>query len=104
MFLGISQIDALAIPFETAPGPHFVRQFTTYLAAVLKEEPGSDAATFLRTYYLPYFREMHDRKHIEPFIYYVFRATGLPGIREWLIAHPAEMDAFMAWDKAFQWR
>ncbi|MEZ5283855.1 MAG: hypothetical protein R2712_03385 [Vicinamibacterales bacterium] len=57
LFLGLSQIDAVDIPFDTQPGPRLVRQFTTYLRSATALEPGADAGTFLWTYYLPCHRE-----------------------------------------------
>lgn len=103
-FLGLAQIDAVVVPFQTQPGPRLVRQFTTYMRAVAKHEPGPDASTFLWTYYLPYFREMLEKNHAEPFIYHVTQSWGFPGVREWLDAHPEQVQAFLAWDKAYAWR
>lgn len=103
-YLALSQIDAVVIPFETQPGPRLVRQFTTYMNAVSGHEPGADANTFLFQYYVPYFKELHARKHSEAFVYHVIRQWGFPGVREWLAGHGAEIDAFLAWDKAYAWR
>jgi tetratricopeptide (TPR) repeat protein len=104
MFLGLSQIDAVVIPFATQPGPRLVRQFTTYMRAVAKQEPGADAATFLWSYYIPYFKELLAKNHAEPFVYHVTRSWGFPGVREWLESHGTEVDAFLAWDKRYEWR
>jgi tetratricopeptide (TPR) repeat protein len=103
MFLGISQIDAVVIPFETQPGPRLVRQFTTYLNAVAKQEPGADAGTFLWTYYIPYFRQMLAAGHVEAFVHYVTQSWGFPGVREWLDGHAPQVQAFLAWNTAYDW-
>jgi tetratricopeptide (TPR) repeat protein len=104
MFLGLSQIDAVVIPFETQPGPRLVRQFTSYMNAVAKQEPGADASTFLWTYYIPYFKEMLAKDHVEPFVYHVTQSWGFPGVREWLDGHADRVQAFLAWDKSYAWR
>lgn len=103
-YLAFSQIDAVVIPFETQPGPRLVRQFTTYMNAVSGHEPGLDANTFLFQYYVPYFKELHGRKHSEAFMYHVIQQWGFPGVREWLDGHRSEVEAFLAWDKAYVWR
>jgi tetratricopeptide (TPR) repeat protein len=104
LHLALSQIDAVVIPFDTQPGPRLVRQFTTYMNAVSGQEAGADATTFLWKHYVPYFKELHARKHSEAFIYHVIQQWGFPGVREWLDGHAAEVDAFLAWDKAYAWR
>jgi tetratricopeptide (TPR) repeat protein len=104
MFLGLSQIDAVVIPFATQPGPRLVRQFTTYMTAVTKQEPGVDASTFLWSYYIPYFKELLARNHAEAFIYHVTQSWGFPGVREWLATHSDETRAFLEWDKTYAWR
>jgi tetratricopeptide (TPR) repeat protein len=103
-YLAFSQIDAVVIPFDTQPGPRLVRQFSTYMNAVSGHDPGADATTFLWKYYVPYFKELHARKHSEAFIYYVTQQWGFPGVREWLAGHASEVDAFLAWNKAYVWR
>jgi len=104
LFIALSQIDAANMPAATPPGPRLVQQFTTYLNAVAKQEPGPDAPTFLWSHYLPYFKELHSRKFTEAFIYHVSQSAGMPGVAEWLEANHAQVEAFLSWDKAFAWR
>lgn len=103
-YIALSQIDAAGLPPDTPPGARLVRLFTSYLNALTAHDPGKDATTFLWTHYVPYFRELHARKLVEPFVYHVSQSVGMPGAREWLDANPDRTAAFLAWDKAYAWR
>lgn len=103
IYIALSQIDAASLPQETLPGARLVRLFTSYLNAVTQHDAGQDASTFLWTYYVPYFRQMREKQHIEPFVYHVSQSVGMPGAQEWLADNKSRVDAFLAWDKAFVW-
>ncbi|MFN7977879.1 MAG: tetratricopeptide repeat protein [Vicinamibacterales bacterium] len=103
-YIALSQIDAAGLPAGTPPGARLVQLFTTYLTAVAAHDPGKDANTFLWTYYVPYFRELHARKLVEPFVYHVAQSVGMPGAREWIDANAERTAAFLAWDKDYVWR
>jgi tetratricopeptide (TPR) repeat protein len=63
---------------------------------------GDDSATFLWKYYMPFIAEMHQKKLVEPFVYYVSQRTNLPGVREWLTVNRERVLEFLAWAKQYQ--
>jgi len=66
--------------------------------------PGTDAETFLWSYYMPYFSEMQKQNLVEPFVYYVSQRTDLPGVREWLTANRERVIAFLDWSRKFTFK
>ena len=67
-------------------------------------DPGDNRGTFLWTYYMPYFVEMHKQNMVEPFVYYVSQRTDLPGVREWLTVNRERVVAFLDWSRKFAFK
>jgi len=64
---------------------------------------GEDKDKMLWTYYMPYVVEMQQKNFVEPFVYYISQRTTIPGVREWLVANPDRVAAFLDWSKNYSW-
>ena len=58
---------------------------------------------FYWDYYVPYFIEMSNKKHIETFSYICHISTGDEKTLAWLKDHKQEVDNFTNWSKNFLW-
>jgi tetratricopeptide (TPR) repeat protein len=101
MFFGLSQIDAGAMPANATPGERLTAQVTRLINVWSTVDPKKDATKFLWTYYLPYFKELRDKKFVQPFVYHVCQNGGVKDAREWIAAHRTDVQEFLEWDKAF---
>lgn len=104
MFLAMAQIEAASADAGTPPGVRLTAQMKKLLNAYTAHDPGKDADTFLFAYYMPYFKALAAKGFVEPFVYHAARSAGMPGASDWLSAHGADVEAFLAWDKAYVWR
>jgi tetratricopeptide (TPR) repeat protein len=104
MFFGLSQVDAGAMPANTTPGERLTAQVTKLIAVWSGVDPKKDDTKFLWTYYLPYFKELRDKKFVQAFVYHVGQNGGIPGAREWIAEHRADVQEFLEWDRAFVFR
>jgi tetratricopeptide (TPR) repeat protein len=104
MFFGLSQLDRGAMPANAAPGERLTAQVTKLIRVWSSIDPKKDDTKFLWTYYLPYFKELRDKKFVQPFVYHVCQNGGVPGAREWIAAHRADVQEFLDWDRAFVFR
>jgi hypothetical protein len=105
LYIPLSQITAAGLPDGTSVPERLVTQVDQLVALWTSKDPkDGDAATFLWTYYLPYFKELRERKFVRPFVYYISQNVGMAGVREWVAAHGDEVQAFVAWNKTFQFK
>jgi hypothetical protein len=102
MFLGLSKVQEINDRRDGKPAAEaFVRQIDS-LFAMLKK--GVDPASgFTAAYYAPYFAELKERGYVEPFVYYVSQRSSMPGVRDWIASHRAELQAFLQWSAGYQW-
>jgi tetratricopeptide (TPR) repeat protein len=103
LFIGFSKVGELKVATGKTPAAQLAEQVTQLLKVDASQKPGNDKDTFLWTYYMPYFSEMSAKGLTEPFVYYVSQRINLPGVREWIAAHPDALQAFAAWNKAYPW-
>jgi tetratricopeptide (TPR) repeat protein len=106
----LTQLDAALITSKAAaaaPGKAQVQllidQVDNLFDTYAMIPPGNDKDTFLWKYYIPYFVEMKKNGFVEPFVYYVIQSTNVPAVRDWLIAHPDRVNAFLQWSRTYRW-
>jgi tetratricopeptide (TPR) repeat protein len=106
----LTQLDAALVTSKAAaaaPGKPQIQllidQVDNLYGAYAMIQPGNDKDTFLWKYYIPYVVEMKKNGFVEPFVYYVNQSTNLPGVRDWLMAHPDRINAFLQWSRAYGW-
>ena len=80
----------------------FIRKFESVCG--LLDETKKDNYGFYWEYYAPYFAEMKDKKHLEPFAYIAFSSSGDSDVSEWLAFHKSEVEKFFSWSKSFAWK
>lgn len=69
-----------------------------------KEQPAAgDEKTFLWAYYMPFMREMSQKKLVEPFVYYVSQRVNMPGLADWMTANRPRISEMLGWAKNFGW-
>jgi len=78
-------------------------QMSGLFAATADQMKSAPPSSFTYQYYAPYFVEMKQRDLVEPFVYYIFQRTGMPGVAEWLKDNGERVKAFQAWSTQFQW-
>jgi tetratricopeptide (TPR) repeat protein len=93
---------------KSAEGKSQIQQLADQLHMLIgvwsSVDPGDNRGTFLWTYYMPYFIEMHKQNMVEPFVYYVSQRTDLPGVREWLTVNRERVVAFLDWSRKFAFK
>jgi hypothetical protein len=106
----LTQLDAALVTSKAAaaaPGKPQIQllidQVDNLYGAYAMIQPGNDKDTFLWKYYIPYVVEMKKNGFVEPFVYYVNQSTNLPGVRDWLMAHPDRINAFLQWSRTYGW-
>ena len=106
----LTQLDAALITSKAAaaaPGKSqiqlLVDQVDNLFGTYAMIPPGNDKDTFLWKYYIPYVVEMKKNGYVEPFVYFINQSTNLPGVRDWLMAHPDRVNAFMQWSRTYHW-
>ena len=77
---------------DRSEGEKLVYRFDLMLGS-LEETAPEGATDFARVTYLPFTRELRARKMLEPFVYELFAPLGLPGMSDWLEAHPEPVKA-----------
>jgi tetratricopeptide (TPR) repeat protein len=102
VFLGLSKVQEMNDRREgKSAAEAFVRQIDSLFGMVKKGT--ENASGFTSTYYAPYFAELRERGYVEPFAYYVSQRSSMPGVREWLESHRAEVQAFLQWSAGYPW-
>lgn len=79
---------------------NFARKLET-LCATFKESKKHKG--FYWEYYVPYFIEMSNKKHIETFAYISHASSEKKETQDWLENHGKEIQDFFQWSKGFQW-
>ncbi len=80
----------------------FIRKFES-VCDILKETK-KDNYGFYWEYYVPYFIEMKDKKHIEAFAYIAFSSSDGSDVSGWLTSHKSEIEQFTEWSNSFTWK
>ena len=71
---------------------------------ILAGQKHNKKSAFSSYYYGPYYGEMSRKKLVEPFVYFILRGSNTPGVAEWLEKNKDQVQAFLEWDRAYQWR
>ena len=100
--ISLSRINGMAATDKTEI-QRMVIQVDTLLGVYAMASAAKDDATFLGTYYMPYFLEMRAKGFVEPFVYYISQRTPFPGVRDWLTANPERVAAFLTWSRGYAW-
>lgn len=79
-----------------------VSQYNTAITSMAESKTKDKSFTW--QYYAPYFIEMKQKNLVEPFCYYIFQATDVPGVREWTQQNRAKLDEFVRWSNAYRWK
>jgi tetratricopeptide (TPR) repeat protein len=103
LFIGMSKAAALKSGADASQIQQLASQLDSLLGVYAGQQPGDDKATFLWTYYMPYFAEMKKMNFVEAFVYFVSQRTTLPGTREWLNANRDRVTAFVTWSRNYAW-
>jgi tetratricopeptide (TPR) repeat protein len=72
------------------------------IVAMLADRP-ADRASFVGTYYLPFFAELKAKNFVEPFVYWSMQRAPVPGVREWITSHQSEVREFVTWSRNYHW-
>jgi tetratricopeptide (TPR) repeat protein len=81
-----------------------VAQMDRILAAVQASAAKGGTPSFVSAHYVPYFVELKRRDLVEPFVYWVCQNAPITGVRDWLVANPDRVKAFVEWTRAYQWK
>lgn len=68
------------------------------------KESKKDNFGFYWEYYAPFFIELHEKKLIEPFAYYLFLSSEDAKSKKWLNEHQEETSKLIEWAKNFKWK
>jgi hypothetical protein len=102
LHITLSRINAMAAADKTDI-QKMVVQVDSLLGVYGTTPAAKDGATFLGSYYMPFFLELRAKGFVEPFVYYISQRTPFPGVREWLTANQPKVDAFLSWSRTYQW-
>lgn len=80
-----------------------VDQIETIVSVLSELDSKKNKSSFFYKYYVPYFVAMKKQDLIEPFVYYIFQKSGIPGITEWLEVHDDRVQAFKTWSDRYPW-
>lgn len=80
-----------------------VEQFERFIAITTEQGAKGDRKKFTWGFYAPYFFEMKQKNHVEPFVYYIAQADGNEETLKWLGANKARVGDFFAWSKLYKW-
>lgn len=83
--------------------PSFLAHVNRLIATLVERPADRDRSTFVGTYYLPFFAELKARNFVEPFVYWSMQRAPVPGVREWITAHQAEVREFVTWSRNYSW-
>jgi tetratricopeptide (TPR) repeat protein len=83
--------------------PSFLAHVNRLIATLVERPADRDRSTFAGTYYLPFFAELKARNFVEPFVYWSMQRAPVPGVREWITAHQAEVREFVTWSRNYSW-
>lgn len=104
LHIGLSKIAASGVAKGRSQIQTLATQIEMLFDVYAKEQPaGDDAKTFLWTYYMPFFREMAEKKLAEPFVYYISQRVAMPGIPDWVNANRPRISEMLVWAKNFGW-
>jgi tetratricopeptide (TPR) repeat protein len=81
---------------------NFVRKFDAVCSSM--EEGMKDNTGFFWEYYAPYFVEMKKRGFTVTFANIAFASSGDSDVSKWLDKNKGEIDKFLEWSKAYQWK
>ncbi len=79
-----------------------VVQMDRILAAV-QASAAKGGSSFVGSHYVPYFVELKRRDLVEPFVYWVCQNAPITGVRDWLVANPDRVKAFVEWTRGYKW-
>ena len=100
--LGMTGAETTANNSKTAI-QKFVSQFES-MAVMLGDDSGKNGKSkFARMYYIPYFRQMLERKLIEPFCYLINSGSDDPNVKDWLARNQTKVEELKQWSASFKW-
>jgi tetratricopeptide (TPR) repeat protein len=73
------------------------------LFGVLARNDRADRDKFTWKYYAPYFAELKQKNHVEPFVYYISQIDGNEETAKWLADNKNRVGDFLAWSKFYKW-
>jgi tetratricopeptide (TPR) repeat protein len=104
LHISLSKIAAMGAAQGRTQIQILATQVEMLLEVYAKEKPaGADAKTFLWAYYMPFMREMAQKKLAEPFVYYVSQRVNMPGIADWVTANRPRIQEMLVWAKNYAW-
>lgn len=68
------------------------------------DELKKDSKGFVWEYYIPYFIDMKNQKHIEAFIYYIHQASDIKFATIWLDTNKSKLNNFLHWSENYTWQ
>jgi hypothetical protein len=80
-----------------------VQQFETFFAIMSEQSDKADRSKFTWKFYVPYFSEMKEKKHLEAFVYFITQSDGNEETLKWLAANKTRVGDFLAWSKFYKW-
>jgi tetratricopeptide (TPR) repeat protein len=83
--------------------PSFLAHLNRLIATLADRPADRDRSTFVGTYYLPFFAELKAKNFVEPFVYWSMQRAPVPGVRDWITTHQAEVREFVTWSRNYSW-
>jgi tetratricopeptide (TPR) repeat protein len=80
-----------------------VGQFETFFAIMSEQSDKADRNKFTWQFYVPYFNELKEKKHVEAFVYHIMQSDRKEETLEWLAANKTRVGDFLAWSKFYKW-
>ena len=80
----------------------FIKQMELMCSSL--KESKKDNIGFYWEYYAPFFIELHDKKLVEPFAYFIFMSSDEANSKKWLNDHQEETGKLIDWAKTYQWK
>ncbi|MDT4967444.1 MAG: hypothetical protein QOJ64_2181 [Acidobacteriota bacterium] len=104
LVLGLSRAAGMTEKNKGKTGMQLqVEQFDTLFAIMAELSDKSDKNKFTWKFYVPYFSELKQKKHLEPFVYYINQSEGNEEVKRWLNNNKARVNEFLAWSKDYSW-
>ena len=81
----------------------FDRLVGTYEALTESLQLVKSKSGFVVPFYVPYFVAVSKSGHTAALVAYAFQSGGVAGLAEWEQQNRAKLDAFLIWDRAYEW-
>jgi Tfp pilus assembly protein PilF len=103
MFLGLTQVASMSEKNKGKTETQVrIEQFGSLLSLLGEQTDRKKQSAFIFTYYVPYFVELKQRGHLEPFVRYTHQRV-LEGSGRWVEEHSGQVLQFLSWSKNFKW-